>query len=269
MGVDVAHGIKARDFSVAEVIRIGRKQQPDVQVAEWHGWINAQPFGHVVAALGYWYNTAQIAVECNDIGLTTNNELMRVIEYPNIFRWKHYDKVKNFISDFTGWFTNVKTRDQIIDKLRMFMDDRAIILRSETLIDECFDFTQQEQGGKFRGWGTNDDRVMAIQIAVFCAHDSEWGIAASLQPRGPKAELEDAKAQHTRLTGHQEFREPGGVVICMTCGAKIYTVQDFVNTDFSLSEGARQVRHVLGEREVPKEVLMYQESEESERWKLF
>src|SRR5207302_10589582 len=162
------------------------------------------------------------AVECNDIGLTTQSELMRVIEYPNLFRWKHYDKVKNFVTDWLGWFTNVKTRDQIIAKLREAMDDNVIVIRSARLIEECFDFTQQERGGKFRGWGTHDDLVMAFQIALFCSHDSEWGMAAAAQPRGPQAERADAKAQHSKLTGHLEFRELGGIVLCAICSAKIY-----------------------------------------------
>lgn len=188
---DVAHGIQGGDFSCAQVIRKGRGPNPDVQVAEWHGWINPTPYANTLAAIGYWYNTAQIAVECNDVGLTTNNHMMRVLEYPNLFRWKFYDKIKNFISEYLGWYTNSKTRDQIIAKFREYIDDDMVIVRSEGLINECFDFASEDDS-RFEGQSTHDDRVFAMMICIFCAHDSDgWDVDS--QPHTPKVHKEPVK----------------------------------------------------------------------------
>jgi hypothetical protein len=228
VGADVAHGVEGGNFSVAQVIKIGRGPEPDVQVAEWHGWINPDPYADVLAGLGWLYNTAQVCVECNDVGLSTNSRLMRVLEYENLYVWKHFDKIKNFTSDFLGWYTNSKTRDQIIAKFRTAMDENTIILRSEALIDECQDFAQDDSGSRFEAQEGDDDRVFAIMIAVFCAHDSDFGIEASLQPR-------------KKSVNERSPKDP-----------------DFSNTAYSPIHDKAGLRHeMVYDREVPAEVLMY------------
>jgi hypothetical protein len=242
IGVDVAHGVPGGDFSVVQVLKIGHRMEPDEQVMEWRGWINPGPFAHVVCALGYWYNEAQLAVECNDVGQATNSEVMRIIQYENLFRWKHYDKIKNFMTDFFGWFTNSKTRDLIIARFREYMDERLIILRSEWLIDECLDFSSIE-GSRFEGQATHDDRVMAMMIALFCAHDSEWGVEKSMAPRLPDSPGESWKRK------------------------------DFNNTDFSPIHDANKPMSILPvheQREVPKDFVLHGEMfvEPDDRWRL-
>src|SRR5579872_1517596 len=187
IGGDVAHGLekKGADFSCAQVIKIGRGQEPDVQVAEWHGWILPSQFAYVLAALGYYYNQSEIAPEVNDVGQQTFNEMFRVIEYPDIFRWKHYDKVKHFITDTFGWWTNSKTRDLIITKTREFVMQEKLVLRSDELIDQMLDFGQADGDSRFEGQSTHDDRVFALMIAVWCAHYSDYGAEAAMSARPP------------------------------------------------------------------------------------
>jgi hypothetical protein len=133
VSADVAHGLVGGDYSCAQIIKIGHGLEPDVQVACWHGWINPTPYASVLAALGYFYNTAQVAVECNDVGTTTNNELMRVLQYQNLFRWKHYDKIKHSITDWFGWYTNSKTSSKSV-LTSPAMKARASKGRSRTMI---------------------------------------------------------------------------------------------------------------------------------------
>lgn len=174
IGGDVAYGIEGGDFSCAEILKRGMGMNPDVQVAEWHGYISPTPFARVLAALGYWYNEAELAPECNDVGKTTAHELIRILEYPNLYRWKHLDKLKNYITDWFGWETNSKSRGFMISKMREAIDERTVILRSEALIDEMFDFSREEDETRFEGKGTKDDRVMASMIAHYIAHEMEW-----------------------------------------------------------------------------------------------
>jgi len=242
IGVDVAHGVEGGDFSCAQVIKIGAGPEPDEQVAEWRGWINPTPWAYVVAALGYMYNGAQIAVECNDVGLTTNNELFRIIEYDNIYRWKHFDKVKNFYTDFLGWFTNSKTRDLIIAKCREAIQDDTLIIRSEDCVDEMMDFSSD--GGRFEGQDTNDDRVMALQIARFCAHDSDFGKEAASRPSSGRFKEEvllvfDEKNRLRYKLNTKEnssARDDAELIVKNNAGWSMRTMgtgRDFNNTDFS------------------------------------
>ena len=184
LGADPAHGLEGRgDFSCVQIFRIGRGPSPDVQVAEWRGWINPTPFGHVIVGLAKWYNQCQVALEINAVGEKTYIEIFRVLEYPNLFRWKHYDKIKNFYTDFMGWVTNHKTRDLIITNMRERIVDKTVVLYSYDLLNEMLDFGGEEEGDRFEGQNTNDDRVMAAMICLWCAHDSDYGQQAAMQPR--------------------------------------------------------------------------------------
>lgn len=185
IGADVAQGVKGGDFSAAYVMKIGRGPESDEFVAEFHGWINPTPYARVLAALGYWYGNAEIAVECNDIGLKTSLDLLKTLEYPNLFRWKHYDKIKNFLSDFMGWYTNSKTRDLLISAMRESTDDGTIVIYSEDLIEEMQDFGAEEIGARFEGQEGNDDRTFGAMITKFCAHDSDYGKQAAAKSRAP------------------------------------------------------------------------------------
>lgn len=185
IGADVAQGIEDRDYSCAQIFKIGRGGSPDIQVAEWHGWINPTPYAHVLAALGYWYNTCEISSEINDCGQKTYMELYRILEYPQLFRWKHYDRVKHFYSDLMAWQTNSKTRPLLITKMRELLLDRTIIIFSADLLDEMYTFASDDDGGRFEGQDNNDDMVFAAMIASWCAHDSDYGQAAATKPAVP------------------------------------------------------------------------------------
>ena len=177
IGGDVAQGIEGGDFSSAQVFKISRAPHPDVQVAEWHGWIKPTPFAHVLAGLGYFYNTAEIACEANDVGKKVNDELVRGVAYPKFYRWKRIDKLTNFQTDYIGWETNIRTRPQLIGDMGEAVDGGAkvLILRSEYLIKQMMSFGQEEPGGRIEGQGEHDDRVMSACITFTTAHELEYG----------------------------------------------------------------------------------------------
>lgn len=184
VSADVAQGIKGGDYSCIQVIRIGHGMEPDEQVAEWHGWISPTPFSRVLAAIGYWYNEAEIACELNEFGRTTGTELWRILEYEKLYQWKHNDKIKNFLTDYLGWVTNGKNRDELITKMREAIADENYIIRSEDLISEMFDFGN-DGGGRFEAVTGHDDRVMSAMIGRYCAHESDSGF----QPSKSKSEV--------------------------------------------------------------------------------
>lgn len=245
IAADIGYGSEGGDFTCAQVMRLGKTKEPDVQVAEWRGWIYPHPFAEVLFALGMWYNKAQIAIECNGPGLDTNNNLYQNLLYDNIFRWKHYDKIKNRLTDYFGWWTNVKTRDGIITRMAQAIDDGSVIIRSMGLVDEMFDFAAEEVGARFEGQVANDDRVFAWMICFFCAHDSDQAQLASTAPR------ED----------EQEKKK-----------------KDFQNTAFSpvYDQKGTQRNRLFKEKGIPAEVLAlgdgyaeHNQTAEEEQWKLW
>jgi hypothetical protein len=267
VGVDVAHGVFGADFSCAQVFKIGYGPRPDEQVAEWHGWINPEPFGDACAALGYWYNSAELSIECNDVGISTQNRVNRQLGYPNQYRWKHFDKVKNFITEFLGWYTNSKTRPLIIAKFRRFMDENLVVIRSERLIDEALDFSREYDELRFEGQSGNDDTIMAAMIALFCAHD----LGDLDHEREPVRTTRKDEADIVCICGHTKDKHGDGRLKghCQEkdCPCQIWRqAVDFCNTEFSPMYDV--ARRPSWRDTPPEDYAMYEEMGASdEKWK--
>ncbi len=200
MASDVASG-EARDFSDAAIYRLGWGSEPDVQVAEWHGKINASHYAKVLAAIGHLYNDCEIAVEYTQSGITTGDELRWVIDYPNLYRWKRLDVITNVNTQHIHWVTNQRTRDDAINRMCEALLDHSIVIRNHHAIEEMRDFARYEGEGKAQGIDNNDDMVMAHLIFKGASHQSNKrqemtesramgagqssSLAASLMPRVP------------------------------------------------------------------------------------
>lgn len=268
IGVDVAMG-DGGDFSVVEVLRIGRGQSPDVQVAEWRGWINPTDLANVAAAIGYWYNQAEIAIEVNNEGAVTNNHIFRVLEYDPLYRWKYIDKVSNFITPYFGWYTNSKTRPLIIVKGREALMEKTIILRSEDLVDEMMAFTREEDEEKFMGRGTPDDRVMAFLIARYCAHEFDYADQSNAKSKPSVATNETFYIfdEQNRLRFQTGDREKAEMYVRTHPGWAMRGEpqrQDYANSDFSPihdKAGIHQELYKAGMKaeNIPVDLSMYSE----------
>ena len=164
IGADVASGT-AEDYSDAAVYRIGYGLEPSVQVAEWHGWVNASYFARIIAALGYWYHTAEIAVEYARDGITTGNELRVALDYPAIYRWRRMDRIHTQTT-VMHWLTNHQTRDDAINRMSQHLLDRTIVIHNRHLIEEMRDFGRFEGETKAEGMDSPDDMVMANIICM-------------------------------------------------------------------------------------------------------
>lgn len=188
IGADVASGT-AKDFSDAAVYRIGYGLDPNVQVAEWHGWINAAYFARVLAALGQWYHHAEIAVEYALDGITTGNELRLTLDYDALYRWRHLDKMQ-VLTMYFHWLTNSKTRDDAINRMGQHLLDRTIVIRNRHTIQEMRDFGRFEGEFKAEGMDNTDDMVMANMICMAALYHSgkrqEFAEAAGIAGDGAK-----------------------------------------------------------------------------------
>jgi hypothetical protein len=182
VSADVAMGAQGGDFSCVMVMKIGRGMEPHEQVAEWRGWVHPTRFAYIIYAICHKYGMPEVAVEVNNMGIQTNSTLMSELQYDNLYRWKHVDKIKNQMTDYVGWYTTAKSRDNALSKLVEAVSDQTIIVRSEWTIDEMLDFSDGDSGGRFEGQDTNDDRVMALMICNYCAGESEFGKQAASQP---------------------------------------------------------------------------------------
>ena len=165
---DIALG-NGGDYTVLEVWRAGKGMEPDEQVAEWWGWIPPKKAAHVTAAIGLFYNGAEVAVEYAKDGITTANEL-RDLDYPNLYRPQFKDRLTHQASNYLHWYTNSKTRDEIIGCMNEALLDQSAIIHSADLIDEMIDFGDVD--GRIEGQGNSDDGIMSAMIGLYCLRET-------------------------------------------------------------------------------------------------
>ena len=196
IGADPSMGVEGGDPACAQVMAVPEDlNQPIRQVARWHGYIGPGKFARIIAALGYMYNTAEIAPECNTI-TSVASDLVKVILYPKWYRWMREDKAKNAFSNFIGWLTTFRNRNELIGRFRQALNEWTVVIRSEADIDEMHDFVEVEEGTERyeARSGEHDDSVMAMMIAYYCATQLRPRIDANIEE---KKEPSDAGWQNT------------------------------------------------------------------------
>lgn len=174
ISADIATG-QGRDFSSCDVFRLGFGKEGWTQVANWHGKINASHFARVVAALGYWYYGAEVAVEYLGPGVTTGDELKNQLDYPNLYRWRVLDKISGQATLHVHWMTNYKTREDMIQRTYEALIDETIKIRNKHTIAEMRDFARYEGEGRAEGIDNNDDYVFSLMIGITASHQAGKG----------------------------------------------------------------------------------------------
>jgi hypothetical protein len=160
IGADVGEGLAGGDASAAVVL----DKESGAQAAELHGRIAPERFGHLLAALGKWYNWAWVAVERNNHGHSTLNTLRNVCRYPRLYTHVRYDHMGRS-APVLGWPTDQATKPILVDDLAAAIASGALRMMSADLVDECFTFVTTDSGSQEAAEGKHDDRVMAIGIA--------------------------------------------------------------------------------------------------------
>jgi hypothetical protein len=270
LGADVALGNPGGDYSTIQVVKKGSVHQKDVQVAMWHGLINPTAFASVIAAIGWYYNEALAAVEVNSFGMMTNSVLMRNLEYENVYRYKHLDKINNFITNTTGFLSTPKSTDALMAKMSEYLLDDEIEINCKFTMDEFRDYTEEGAIGE----GAHDDLVDALLIAVYCAHETEVRerqegtrqpqkvfdsnsfqivnrLGAIITQTNSQAEAERLSKKHI---GSSIVRTAGATASIVLAGASRRVPADLQNTDHSPVHDKQGSAHRLHyEEDVPAE----------------
>lgn len=286
VGADVSLGNDGGDYSSISVVKLSDGLQ-DKLVAQWHGYIDPESLAEPVLALCWMYNEALAAVEVNSMGLITNNKLIRDYEYENIYRYKHLDKLKNWMTDLIGFYTNEKMKRAIMSKMSKALLDDAIEIPDKFIIDEFYDFT--EYGAE--GTGAHDDYIMSLMIALYCGHEGEYReIREGIKPKNTdttgmneftildrfgSVKLRTTSQKEAEVTakkhiGAQIIRTPGATAIVNIAGQKRKVPSDYYNTDWSpIHDGDGAAHHLVYEEgyqpeEVTPELIAQYESEQQE-----
>jgi hypothetical protein len=161
IGADTGEGLADGDASCACVL----DRVTGEQVAELHGRVAPDIFGHQLAALGRFYNYALLGVERNNHGHSTLNTLRNTIHYNRLYKHHDYDDQSGKKKTILGWPTTSKTRTPMVDDFCAAVANGDCLIHSAGLIDECFTFVVLGSNDTGAQEGSHDDRVIAAAFA--------------------------------------------------------------------------------------------------------
>ncbi len=180
IGVDVAKGLTKRDASCASVFKVDLEGSffRFKLVAQYHGWINPEPYAEILFKLGLWYGACPIVIERNGPGDSVIYQmvnrlhcwfLLRDIQNPAMMRLG--------MNTLYGVDTNVATKGMMIGFLQQAIKDRStgvtnIEIPDQDTLSELESYIQEPSDSghsfKFKGLGSShDDRVMSCAVAVY------------------------------------------------------------------------------------------------------
>lgn len=193
LAADVAEGLdekgKDHDYDSADVL----DAQTWEQVAHLHGRWAPHEWGLMLAELGFWYNTALVAVERNNHGHATIAALLHTANYPEmkgcsgIYAHEEFDESKDQSAKKLGWPTTAKTKVFALDTLAHGLgeetegDERPdLIVNSAATIGELMRYVKKPNGQSGGENGSHDDRVSSLSIGA--------AILVAKPPKPPKDE---------------------------------------------------------------------------------
>lgn len=172
IGVDQASGKAGANESVANVLCLENGKQ----VAICAGMIHPEDMAREVEKAGYYFNTAEIAVEMEFHGSTTITAL-REVHYPNLFF--HVETLDKFSKNpaFFGW-DHRRAREIAINWLQQDIGysvstrederKRALYVYDPDSINQLGWFVRNKETGKYQAApGKYDDRVSALYISNY------------------------------------------------------------------------------------------------------
>jgi hypothetical protein len=174
MGADVAGDVEEDDapgeraFSTACVYCCNTREQ----VAEWRGHIDPHDYGDELAKIGYWYNTALLCLERNNMGVTTEDRIKRYLNYPMTFRWPDFNVGVGHLTKRIMWETNARTKILMMGVLRQWLRDGLFIVRSPGLARELAAY--RIKNGRYELGDEPSDRIIAAALAVQAVEQTEF-----------------------------------------------------------------------------------------------
>ena len=158
IGADVAEGLSYGDYSSAHVVDAAT----GLVVAHWHGHIEPDLFGELLAEIGWWYNTGLLGIESNNHGLTTLKAAQKH-GYKNLYKQRRLNAVRADPSDVLGWRTTSSSKPLAIDELSAAIRDEGVIILCAKTLGELRTFVRKENG-RMSG-SPHDDRIISLAIA--------------------------------------------------------------------------------------------------------
>lgn len=184
IGVDASYGMDGGDSSAIEVVRVGNRWAPDEQVAEWRGTISPGQLHIPAWIIGHVYTDKEMglpgkmAVEVNpgSPGIVCQTDLMRR-GYPHFYIYHKPLRQSGGFSKEVGWWTTPATRPSLTEKGRDAIVKGDLVINSPGVVEEMGSYviamTPSGRRELTHAPGYHDDRLMALFIAFYVAHEQD------------------------------------------------------------------------------------------------
>lgn len=130
-------------------------------VATYHAHIDSHHFGSELNKLGHYYNKAEMAVEVNNMGISTINRL-RDLEYPNMFMREKVNEKDKVVTKEYGFRTDLKTKPLIIGNMQHLLRTEQIPYIDMDTLGEMAVYVRHVDKTMGAAEGNNDDRVISL-----------------------------------------------------------------------------------------------------------
>jgi hypothetical protein len=171
IGIDTSRGIERSenygksdpDYCAAQVLDIDTGEQ----VASLRGRFSPKHWAMQIATLGKWYNTAFLVPEANENGLGVIEHLLSSYPIAKIYRRHPMPDERAAVNlNELGWWTDTRTRPQLVNTLGNAIREEAILIRKPNTLQECLTFVYRANGKAEGQSGCHDDEVLALALAV-------------------------------------------------------------------------------------------------------
>src|SRR5574341_2550450 len=157
VAVDPAEGLVDGDEAVVYVL-----DRNDLEyVAAWGGrHLSARELGHIAVLLAVFYGNALLAVEHNNHGLATIEEVRKVC-YPYVWHHKDVSRPDSDPTDKVGWVTTQATRSFALLSLEAELRGKALKIHDAEFFSQVRTFMWPSMDGKQRSVTGRDRRRRA------------------------------------------------------------------------------------------------------------
>lgn len=191
MGIDSSSGTSS-DYSAIQVMDVENYSQ----VAEFKGKVATKTLGLMAKKIARFYNQAFIVVETNNMGAATFQEIYYSDNdpYENVYKQK---KMKDGVERFTGWDTNVKTRQLLTNELVdwFIVEDlfNRMTVKSRRLYEEMTTWVYKN-GRIDHADSSHDDALIAWGLCIYLRNEAtNFGESFFIAENGEMIGLENKK----------------------------------------------------------------------------
>lgn len=113
-----------------------------------------------------------VNTEVNSIGAATQSRLLMSLQYPNLYRWAHFDDPTKLTLK-NGYVTNQQTKPLLIGNFKMAVRELLWAVRSKGLLEEMSAYVIKN--GLYATTDLPSDRIMAAALSWACISQTEFG----------------------------------------------------------------------------------------------